>query len=83
MMTGRVKLWAGERGFGFIRRDDGEGDVYVRPSSVRLAGLDALHEGDRVAFDNEPGKPGKGPSESECDFRKVQRAAKVAGEMDL
>lgn len=34
MLTGTVKRWYSGRGFGFIRRDDGAGDVFLHIKQV-------------------------------------------------
>ena len=56
MQAGTVKNFNAERGYGFIGRDDGAGDVFIHMTAVRRAGLDALVAGDRVEFDIVPGK---------------------------
>jgi cold shock protein len=58
---GVVKFFNGERGYGFIKPDDGGRDVFVHITAVEQAGLKALNEGQRIAFDIEPDKKGKGP----------------------
>ena len=60
-MTGTVKFFNGERGYGFIKPDDGGRDVFVHITAVEHAGLKALNEGQRITFDVEPDKKGKGP----------------------
>jgi CspA family cold shock protein len=59
--TGTVKFFNGERGYGFIKPDDGGRDVFVHITAVERAGLKALNEGQRISFDVEPDKKGKGP----------------------
>src|SRR6185503_14129201 len=59
--TGVVKFFNGERGYGFIKPDDGGRDVFVHITAVEQAGLKALNEGQRISFDVEPDKKGKGP----------------------
>jgi CspA family cold shock protein len=49
-MTGRVKWFNAEKGFGFIERDDGD-DVFVHFSAIQGTGFKALNEGDEVSFD--------------------------------
>jgi CspA family cold shock protein len=60
-MTGTVKFFNGERGYGFIKPDDGDRDVFVHITAVERAGLMNLTEGQRITFDVEPDKKGKGP----------------------
>jgi CspA family cold shock protein len=60
-MTGLVKFFNGERGYGFIKPDDGGRDVFVHITAVERAGLKSLVEGQRISFDVEPDKKGKGP----------------------
>ena len=61
MPTGTVKFFNNEKGFGFIRPDDGSRDVFVHVSAVTRSGLNTLSEGQRVSFDVEPDQRGKGP----------------------
>jgi cold shock protein len=60
-MTGTVKFFNGERGYGFIKPDEGSHDVFVHISALERAGLTDLREGQRLTFDVEPDKKGKGP----------------------
>ena len=60
-MTGTVKFFNGERGYGFIKPDDGGRDVFVHITAVERAGLKDLIEGQRITFEVEPDKKGKGP----------------------
>jgi CspA family cold shock protein len=60
-MAGTVKFFNGERGYGFIKPDDGGRDVFVHITAVEHAGLKSLVEGQRISFDVEPDKKGKGP----------------------
>src|ERR1700739_688032 len=60
-MQGTVKFFNGGRGFGFIKPDDGGRDVFVHITAVERAGLKSLAEGQRISFDVEPDKKGKGP----------------------
>jgi len=60
-MGGTVKFFNGERGYGFIKPDDGGHDVFVHITAVERAGLKSLIEGQRINFDVEPDKKGKGP----------------------
>jgi CspA family cold shock protein len=60
-MTGVVKFFNAERGYGFIKPDDGGRDVFVHITAVERAGLKSLSEGQRISFEVEPDKKGKGP----------------------
>ena len=43
-MTGTVKFFNGERGYGFIKPDDGGRDIFVHVTAVERAGLRSLME---------------------------------------
>ncbi len=51
MTTGTVKWFNAQKGFGFIAPDDGGGDAFVHISAVERAGINDLHEGQKVGFD--------------------------------
>lgn len=57
MPVGRVKWFASDKGYGFIRPDDGSQEVYVPHSAVRN-GSAALYEGAPVAFEFEETQKG-------------------------
>jgi CspA family cold shock protein len=61
-VTGTVKWFNGQKGYGFISRDGGE-DVFVHYSAIQGEGFRNLEEGDRVEFAVEQGR--KGPSAAE------------------
>ncbi|MBX9711093.1 MAG: cold-shock protein [Xanthobacteraceae bacterium] len=60
-MSGTVKFFNAERGYGFIKPDNAGPDVFVHITAVERAGLKTLAEGQRVTFEVEPDKKGKGP----------------------
>ena len=51
-MTGKVKWFNAEKGYGFIEREDG-GDVFVHFSAIQGEGFKTLEEGQKVTFDVE------------------------------
>jgi CspA family cold shock protein len=61
MPVGTVKFFNTQKGYGFIQPDDGSKDVFVHITAVERAGMKSLNEGQRISFDVEPDKKGKGP----------------------
>ena len=57
MATGTVKFFNNEKGYGFIKRDDGD-DVFVHFSNIQGTGYKTLEEGQQVEFDVAPGRKG-------------------------
>lgn len=49
--TGTVKWFNAGKGYGFVERDNGEGDVFVHYSAINGTGFKTLDEGERVEFD--------------------------------
>ena len=50
-MRGKVKWFNNQKGYGFLTRDDGSGDVFVHYSAVTGQGFKSLVEGDNVEFE--------------------------------
>ena len=48
--SGTVKWFSSEKGYGFIRREDGS-DVFVHHSGIQGNGFKTLNEGERVEFE--------------------------------
>ena len=59
--SGTVKFYNAQKGYGFIKPDDGGKDVFVHVTAVERAGIANLNEGARISFETEPDKRGKGP----------------------
>ena len=53
-MTGIVKWFNAEKGYGFITPDDGTEDVFVHFSAIVAEGYKKLLEGQKVTFETEP-----------------------------
>ena len=53
-MSGTVKWFNAEKGYGFITPDDGSEDVFVHFSAIVAEGYKKLLEGQKVNFETEP-----------------------------
>ena len=51
MVYGKVKWFDGKKGFGFIEKEDGTGDVFVHYQDIIGEGYRVLREGERVKFE--------------------------------
>jgi CspA family cold shock protein len=56
-MTGKVKWFNAEKGYGFIESDGG-GDVFVHFSAIQGEGFKTLEEGQNVEFEVVEGNRG-------------------------
>jgi CspA family cold shock protein len=65
-VRGTVKWYNQQKGFGFIRPEDGTKDVFVHASTLARAGLDQLPEGTRVMIKVVQGA--KGPEATELSL---------------
>ncbi|RYE05762.1 MAG: cold-shock protein [Rickettsiaceae bacterium] len=59
MATGTVKWFNVNKGFGFIKPDEGRDDVFVHISAVERAGLNSLKEDQKLGYELENGRDGK------------------------
>lgn len=59
MPAGVVKWFNKTKGYGFIKPDDADRDVFVHISAVEKAGMAELTEGQRVTFEIEKSRDGK------------------------
>lgn len=58
--TGTVKWFDAQKGFGFIERDEGRGDIFVHATAMEDNFAEPLRDGERVSFEIGPGR--KGPA---------------------
>ena len=65
MTKGTVKFFNDQKGFGFIQPEDGGEDVFVHISAVERAGMSALNEGQKIAFDLVADRKNPGKSSAE------------------
>jgi CspA family cold shock protein len=65
-ITGTVKWFNDQKGFGFIARNDGGDDVFVHYSAIQGNGFKSLAEGQAVEFKIQDGP--KGPAASDVNL---------------
>mmetsp|Transcript_18173 Transcript_18173/g.34593 ORF Transcript_18173/g.34593 Transcript_18173/m.34593 type:complete len:208 (+) Transcript_18173:159-782(+) len=58
-ISGKVNWFNIAKGFGFVTRDDGEGDVFVHQSDLYAEGFRSLREGEPVEFQVETSEDGR------------------------
>ena len=59
MSTGIVKWFSEEKGYGFIKPDDGSKEVFAHFSQIQGAGFKTLKENQKVSFEITDGAKGK------------------------
>lgn len=52
-VEGTVKWFSNKKGYGFIEKGDGSGDIFVHHSAIDMPGFRTLTEGEKVVFDVE------------------------------
>ena len=57
-MTGKVKWFNDQKGFGFITPDDGGKDLFVHHTAIEATGFKTLAEDQAVEFEVEEGPKG-------------------------
>ena len=50
-MNGKIKMYYPEKGYGFIKSEDGTGDVFFHHSDIKDNTYRVPKKGDRVCFD--------------------------------
>ena len=51
MLTGKVKWFNYQKGYGFISPDNGTKDIFVHISALKKCGISSLNENDKVSYD--------------------------------
>mgnify|MGYP002336441219 CR=1 FL=1 len=51
MITGTVKFFNNDKGYGFIAPEDGSSDAFVHISAVERAGMATLNKDQRVSYE--------------------------------
>ena len=59
MASGIVKWFNDAKGFGFIKPDEGEEELFAHFSAIQMSGFKTLKEGQRVSFEVVQGPKGK------------------------
>ena len=59
MITGTVKFFNNDKGYGFIAPEDGSSDAFVHISAVERAGMSTLNKDQRVSYELETDNRGK------------------------
>lgn len=57
-IKGRVKWFNTKKGYGFISREDGSGDVFVHWTGIKGEGFKTLNEGEEVEFEEQADQKG-------------------------
>jgi CspA family cold shock protein len=60
MATGTVKWFSDDKGYGFIKPDDGGKDLFVHHTAIAGSGFKSLAEDAQVEYEEEQGP--KGPN---------------------
>jgi CspA family cold shock protein len=58
-ITGTVKFFNADKGYGFIAPEDGTADAFVHISAVERAGLSTLSQNQRLSYELETGRNGR------------------------
>ncbi len=51
MLTGKVKWFNSQKGYGFISPDNGTKDIFIHISAIEKSGISSLNENDKVSYD--------------------------------
>ena len=83
--TGTVKWFDGEKGYGFIRPDDGGEDLFVHHTGIAGGGFKSLDEGEKVTYEMVRGRKGmqaENVSRVSSEQSPVRKTLTVPGEVE-
>ncbi|MFZ5749350.1 MAG: cold-shock protein [Pseudomonadota bacterium] len=58
-ITGTVKFFNADKGYGFIAPDNGGSDAFVHITAVERAGMSVLNQNQRISYELEQDRRGK------------------------
>jgi len=64
MPTGTVKWFNRDKGYGFIKPDEGGPDAFVHITAVERAGLPGLEENQKISYELVQGRNGKSSADN-------------------
>ena len=64
MPTGTVKWFNRDKGYGFIKPDEGGPDAFVHITAVERAGLPGLDENQKISYELVQGRNGKASADN-------------------
>lgn len=64
---GIVKWFSDQKGYGFIKPEVGDKDIFVHYSTIAMKGFKTLAEGDKVIYELEQGPKGQ----QACNVSKI------------
>jgi len=71
VVTGTVKWFSEEKGYGFISPDEGEEEIFVHYTDVEGEGFRSLAEGERVSYQPATSSRGARRREEAKEVRRV------------
>ena len=58
MSTGTVRWFSRKKGYGFIVPDEGDKEIFVHKTGIKVGGEASLNKGQKVEYDIREGKKG-------------------------